>query len=110
MSTIWTADEKKLLLTALREYGPTDVCAIAKEIPNKTVKDVKLAIKRYKDLANEALKEEANGEEVPLDIWIQILKDATVNNKSDINLLARAIKYIALFEKKGESEFEIDFG
>lgn len=108
MATIWTPEEKKLLLTALRRYGSIDICAIAKEIPNKTVKDVKLAIKKYKDLANEALKEEAEGEEAPLDTWIEVLKDASKrNNLPDINPLARAIKYIALFEEK--NEFQVHF-
>lgn len=106
VSTFWTSDDKNLLSKALQKHGTSDISAIAKDIPNKTVEEVRNAIKKYKDLAAEELKTESSGEDVPLDTWFNIIKDVSLE-ECEINPLERALKYIALFEKR--EQFEIDF-
>lgn len=106
MTKYWSVAEKNQLLICLQKYGPSNVESIAKELPNKTAKDVRQAIKKYKDLAAKSLNEEADGPVVPLNVWIQIMKDLS-SKPDEINVLARTMKYIALFEIREEHKINL---
>lgn len=107
MTVEWTVKEKKLLLQALEKHGPKDVFAIAEEIPFKSVSDVREAIQKYVALAMNSIKEETElTQDAPLDRWIKVVKNVSPATEH-INPVAKALKYIGLFEKRKDTDINI---
>lgn len=95
----WTRGEKRDLLVALENYGPTNLEEIQKYLPAKSVLEIRHKIREYKALAqtNAQKSETGEAEESALDKWIKLVKTSQSSQSID-NLYSRIFKYISLFE------------
>lgn len=100
----WTDEEKSVLLKALKKYGAENIPAIAEELPFKTVADVKRIIQYYQSLAQRKVvvqRRHFNMDPSPIDKWVNVLQQFK-GKRTIVNHVSRALKYIALYEKRAE--------
>lgn len=101
--------EKKKLLIALRTHGSSNLELIQKELPDKSISDIRSIIEEYSKMGMKKFIESEVGKcEGPMKDWIHIINSLYVIQKGSIvDVIPRVLKYIALFEN-AETEEEIN--
>lgn len=95
--------EKICLLDALKDFGTGNLDAICSRIPTKTQNEIKEFMLRQRKATISNLRAGVSSEnEAPIDKWIQNLIRLSPNYNYKKQYIARALKYIALFEKREE--------
>lgn len=107
----WTEKEKLQLLLALQKCGSSNLEVLQKEIPHKTVGEIRLEIDKYSALGKAAWQKkerEACGSDPAMQQWVSIIKKLYLLNRGEVtDVIPRVLKYIALFEE-GETKGEIN--
>lgn len=105
----WTEQEKVQLLKALNKHGADNVQAIAEDLPFKSLLEVKRIINYYQTLAQTKLHNQRNDLQMdvsPIDKWIKVLQDVK-GRRFTLDHVSRALKYIALYEKRTKSNVDL---
>lgn len=105
----WTEAEKLQLLRLLNRYGAGNLPAIMEELPYKTLIEVKSIISYYQSLAQVKVQNQRGDLRMdvsPIDKWISTLKEIKGRHIS-LDHVSRALKYIALYEKKAKSDVNL---
>ncbi|CAL7940114.1 unnamed protein product [Xylocopa violacea] len=83
----WNSKNKKILLEALKRYGPENIEAISKMLPSISSQDIKLKISEYSEEARKLYEDEL------LNKWLNCGL-----YKSEDSLIPEALLFIYLFE------------
>lgn len=105
-----TLKEKKQLFAALKTHGSSNLELIQKELPYKSISDIRSIIDEYSKIGmKKFIESEVGKSEGPMKDWIHIVNSLYVLQKNSVvDIIPRVLKYIALFET-GESDEEINF-
>lgn len=102
----WSFEDKKKILEILYKLGSSDYELIHQQMPEKSLTEIKFFCDSYRKLAMkkwERSKANNNGD-VALKNWLVILKHiSSAQTGSLTDIIPRALKYIALFEKRTEN-------
>lgn len=87
---------------ALKKYGTNDLTSIQKDLPEKTITEIRFTLEKYAKLAsNRSDREEKMREDdSAINQWIKFLKKSNDTKNNRVNMMPRILKYIALFEKR----------
>ncbi|CAG9760608.1 unnamed protein product [Ceutorhynchus assimilis] len=96
----WTDKDKEILLLALETYGES-IPELQEELPHKTASDIQAVISFYKSAS------EAERNKELISNWLEILTYLEGKN-AGMQLVSRALKYIAMFEKNSGSDVDVN--
>lgn len=105
---VWTTDDKHNLLRALQIHGPDNIKAIADDMPFKSLTEIRRFIKNYQNLAMSSIRrQKLSVSQAPIEKWLKLMKQISEHAVPQQHV-ARAFKYIALFEKRMAGDSKID--
>lgn len=89
--TVWSKEEKRLLLKGFKKYGHTDIQNLAKLIPSKSQTAIKSMIVNTMTAARRSTRPIKTP---PIDMWLEQTSLDDTNS-----LISQAIYFISLFER-----------
>lgn len=107
----WTLPEKKKLLNILYEVGSGNYDLIHRYMPEKSVLEIQAFCEKYEEMAIEKWKRKRRNHEESsaMEKWLLVFK--RIHNTQTgclLDVVPRALKYIALYEKRTRTSIDLD--
>lgn len=109
LPVVWTKSDKEKLLFALQKHGADNISLLAEELPFKAVGEIRQMIQSYQRLAANTLRAKCGDYKVsdaPLEKWLKHIQDV-LGRKVPTQVVPKALKYIALYEKRENSDINL---
>lgn len=99
----WSVQDKKKLLELLKTFGVANYSIIHQHMPEKSEQEIKCFCEKFMEKAM-VKWDRSKTNNVALKKWLNIMKKVNVTQMGCLtDVLPRALKYIALFEKRKDN-------